>query len=164
MLEKQPVDINNNRGDQKHNTPKLRRAIITLAFLSICLGVGIYLLWRPDTIRIFSWLELLGLGAPIAFVRESCEPLYHFIPGWVIFSLPNGLWSFSYTLIITHLWLGRNSILKYFWLASIPIVGLGYETLQYAHVIPGTFCTKDLLLCAIGILLGTLVVYLSERM
>ncbi len=81
--------------------------------------------------------------------------VYASVPEWIIFSLPNGLWAFSYAFIITSLWWGSNSMLKYFWLGSIPVLSLGYEVLQYARVNRGVFSIQDLFLCFTGIVLGT---------
>ncbi len=163
MSDRQPAKTINNKIDEEHNAPIFSGSVLALAFISIFLGGVIYLLWRPVTIKIFYWLELFGLGTMITYIRVCCEPVYHYIPKWIIYSLPNGLWSFSYALIIAHLWIGRNSIMKYFWLTSIPIVGLGYEMLQYFQVIPGTFCIIDLLLCVFGILLGSYIAYSIKR-
>jgi hypothetical protein len=48
-------------------------------------------------------------------------------------------------------------LLRYFWFASIPLLVLGYEFLQYAGVIPGTFCIQDIALGIAGIIIGIIV-------
>ena len=128
--------------------------ILILAFGSLLVGGFIYILWRPETIIFIRWLDTYGWGAPLDFFQMFGNKYYHLVPAWVVFSLPNGLWAFSYTIIILHLWWNHNSPVKYFWFISIPVVGMGYETMQYLKVIPGTFCVEDLTLCAAGIMLG----------
>ena len=59
-----------------------------------------------------------------------------------------------YALLITRIWSGSNSWLKYFWMASIPLVVLGFEILQYAGLIPGTFCIQDIAFGVLGLVLG----------
>jgi len=134
---------------------KNRWLFVLWAFMPVVLGLSIYVLWRPETIRLFGWLELVGLGSCVGLIRSYSIYVYDYIPEWIIFSLPNGLWAFSYAFIITALWWGSNSKLKYLWLGSIPVLGLGYEIMQYPGVIRGVFCLQDLVICFIGIVLGT---------
>jgi len=39
-------------------------------------------------------------------------------------------------------------------MASIPVLVLGYEILQYAEIIPGTFSIQDIALGMIGLITG----------
>lgn len=127
----------------------VRRSIPAL--IPIIIGSLIYILWRPLTIRIFSWLDIIGLSIAVEKLRKLSMSIYPYVPDWVVYSVPNGLWAFSYALIITIIWWRSESIVKYFWLGSIPILGLGYELLQLRGVIQGTFCWQDLNLCILGI-------------
>jgi len=117
----------------------------------LIIGSLIYILWRSDTIRIFDWLNLIGLSITVERLRGLSMLIYPYIPEWVVYSLPNGLWAFSYAFLITIIWWRNESYVKYFWLGSIPILGLGYESLQFRGVIQGTFCWQDLILCILGI-------------
>jgi len=128
----------------------------TIAFIAILCGVIIYTFWRPDTIRYFVWLEAVGLRDPVENLRTYIHPLHTPIPEWIIYSLPNGLWAFSYALIITHLWRDNNSKIKYFWFGSIPLLAIGYELMQYAGVLQGVFCYQDLFLSITGIGMGAI--------
>ncbi len=125
-----------------------------IACIAVLAGGGIYVLWRPDTIRFFDWLEVTGIRAPVDTIRAFLYPLHTQVPEWILYSLPNGLWAFSYALIIWHMWRTNTSIIKYFWLATIPLVGIGYELLQYTGILPGTFCYQDLTMSVAGIGLG----------
>ena len=75
---------------------------------------------------------------------------------WVVYSLPQGLWAFSYTLIMVGIWGGKRSSLAIFWLGTIPLLVFGFEVLQLAGEIRGTYCPEDMLFSAAGILLGVL--------
>ena len=125
-----------------------------LAGLPLFLGGLIYLLFRPGSLRIFMWLDLAGLREPLELLRVHTLQLVPLMPEWSIYSLPNGLWAFSYAFIITATWWKQPSRLKQIWLLSLPAVGLGYELLQFAGAIPGTFCYQDLLFCTAGIAAG----------
>ncbi len=139
-----------------YNITKNNSAYI-IAFVAILFGVIIYALWRPDTIRFFVWLEAVGLRDPVKNIRMYMHPLHTRIPEWIIYSLPNGLWAFSYALIITHLWRDNNSVVKYMWFGSIPMLAIGYELLQYAGVLQGVFCYQDLFLSFAGIGMGAII-------
>ncbi len=143
--------------------PAINIHVTMMALIPILIGGAIYVMFRADTIRLFHWLSMVGLYDPIMFIRRYIEVFIPFIPEWIVYSLPNGLWVFSYAFIMTHLWWKRESIFKYFWLASIPGVGFGYEALQYMEVIPGTFCYHDLLFCSIGLIAGVNLVVFHER-
>lgn len=130
------------------------------AFVSILIGGLIYILWRAETIRFFGWIDYDWLNNSLQMVRVLGRNMRPYFPDWVIFSLPNGLWSFSYALIISYMWVGKNSKVKYFWLSSIPLLCLGYEVLQLLGVIGGVFCYIDLTFCFFGMLGGF---YLSKQ-
>lgn len=136
--------------------------LILLTVLPVLVGAMIYILWRPTSIRIFGWLETVGLAGGVAKLRALAEPANSYLPQWAIFSLPNGLWAFSYTVFIVCLWWNVPTIHGRLWLCSAPLIGLGYESLQFFGVIPGVFCHQDLLFCAVGIGSGFILGYLQE--
>jgi hypothetical protein len=130
------------------------KGVYGTAFLALFLGGLVYVLWRPDTLPFFGWLEAVGLSEFVQWLRSYARPFYPHLPEWLVFSLPNGLWAFFYALIMMHLWWYRKSWMKYFWLGSIPIVATGYEFTQYLGIIPGIFCIKDFVFGIFGISLG----------
>lgn len=131
------------------------RPVLLAALFSIIFGTIIYLLWRPDTIVVFTWLDYFGLSAPIESIRVRFIHYLAIIPEWLVFSLPNGLWAYSLSAIISHLWWNtRQFVLKLAWLSTTGFVVFGYEVLQYMEVVAGVFCYQDLLLCMLGIFFG----------
>jgi glycopeptide antibiotics resistance protein len=121
------------------------------------LGAFIYILFRPSEHLFFSWFAYIGLDDWFDSIRyHSLSQSLH-IPGWIVFSLPNGLWAFSYALLITTIWSDSHAWIKYLWLASIPVLVIGFEVLQYTGTIHGTFCIQDMALGILGIILGYLV-------
>ena len=89
--------------------------------------------------------------------RNVAVPGELVLPNWIIFSLPNGLWAFAYALLITSIWSGSKSWLRHLWMASIPILVVGYEVLQYTGIIRGTFCIQDIALGVSGLILGIII-------
>lgn len=138
------------------------RWIFFYAFISLLLGTGIYLFLRPSEPLFFDWLNKIGLRETINSLRLKSVLWHNFLPEWVVFSLPNGLWAFSYSVFIFFLWGNSTSHIKYFWLGTLPLVVFGFEILQFTGDIPGIFCWQDLIFLAVGmgseLLLGTKII------
>lgn len=128
--------------------------IWSISALAILIGGMIYLLFRSTDIIVLHWIDSIGLDGWIREIRsfEPGGPLT--IPSWIIYSLPNGLWAFAYALILSFLWIKRSSRIKWFWLATIPILVFGFEFSQYMKILPGTFSMGDLLAGLVGIIAG----------
>jgi hypothetical protein len=131
-------------------------------FLPVILGGLIYFVLMPGSIIFYSWLEYFNVYNPIYILRLNLPSYIPYFPNWFIYSLPNGLWAFSYTAIIVTLWSKRTESIKYFWFSTIPIICMGYEAMQYMGVIRGAFCFTDLSFCFLGMILG-LTIYKTRR-
>jgi len=136
---------------------------IILSALAVSLGGIIYISLRPSEHVFFGWIRAVGLDSWLTSIRHFSYTQSLFLPEWLVFSLPNGLWAFAYALLITSIWSGSRSWLKYFWMASIPTLVLGYEILQSTGIIPGTFCIQDITLGFTGLMLGIIVGYRSSK-
>lgn len=101
------------------------------------IGVIIYLLWREGLLihRVITWLGLDLITNPL---RSFASDLY--LPEWIRFSLPDGLWVTSYILIMS----AQDIPHKILWISIIPLVGFISELLQIVHFMPGTFDFIDL--------------------
>lgn len=124
-----------------------------LSGVSLFLGGAIYFLFRKSELLFFQKLGVTRIGW-LARARSYCLGVAPHIPRWIIDSLPAGLFAFGYALLIMGIWSGSTSRVKYFWLALVPVVTLGFELLQYAGVIGGTFCLQDILVSLAGIAAG----------
>jgi len=124
------------------------------AMLAVLTGGLIYILFRPVEPLFFSWANNLASGDILSGIRKFSLPMLSFIPEWLIFSAPNGLWAFAYTLIILKIWSGSKSRIRFFWFATIPVWVVGYELLQLFTFLPGTFCWIDTLFSLTGITVG----------
>ncbi len=124
-----------------------------LGGFSIFLGGAIYFLFRRSELPFFKKLGLTKISW-LYNAREYCLGFAPDTPRWIIDSLPDGLWAFGYAVIITGIWSGSSSRVKYFWLALVPILVLGFELMQYYGLLYGTFCMQDILLSLAGIAAG----------
>lgn len=130
----------------------LSRPILALAlFLS---GAGIYLLFRSRQHLGFQLLDTIGLGAWADGLRERVKDLHPY--EFVIYNLPDALWTCSYLLLIGHLFRNERRNKRLLWGSVIPVFGIGSELLQFAGILPGTFDPIDLACYALPYLLVAL--------
>jgi hypothetical protein len=135
------------------------RRPLLLAFSAILVGGTLYVFIRPAHSIFFEWLTLIGFGDLLESLRQHSMTLTPLLPKWVYYSLPQGLWAFAYALIIAGIWKYQRTWISYLWLSTIPLLVIGFEGLQYAGVVRGTYCLQDLLFGMGGIVLGAILIY-----
>jgi len=92
----------------------------------------------------FDWIDKLMLSDLINIVREFTIPLKKNIPSWFLFSLPDGLWLFSYVCLMLSIWGRTMNFQSIFWFLFIPLIAIISEISQLMKIIPGTFDFVDL--------------------
>jgi hypothetical protein len=108
--------------------------INSLWWLTLLLGILIYLLFRPDNLIYNNFFS-----SPIKLSIEINSKLTNFL----IYSLPNGLWSLSYSQLIFHI--NKVKSLKTILLSSVMVFfGISIEILQIHGFINGTFDFYDI--------------------
>jgi hypothetical protein len=115
-------------------------------FLPLTLGGLLYLLFRSNELKMFLWLEMLGVKPAITSIRTASSQFNELMPNWAYFSLPDGLWVYAFTAaLILYL---REQAKQ--WLVLPLLFGPIIEIFQFFNVFPGTFDFVDLLftLCA----------------
>ena len=120
-----------------------------LAILSLFCGGLIYLCFRSSSLLMFKLIEFLHLGVIVIFLRKAFL-LSSFMPKWVIYSLPDGLWMFSCTSLILNVWNNRLNKQSMVWIISMPAIAILSEFLQLFHLIRGTFDILDIASYLIG--------------
>ena len=73
-----------------------------------------------------------------------------FLPDWLLFSLPDGLWVFSYVSLILLLWDNRLNGYNSFWVFLIPFLAIASEFGQLLGFVSGTFDITDLIFYILG--------------
>jgi len=103
-------------------------------WVPLLLGSMIYILFRSESLL---YNRLLGfLFYPIATPKTAIEQL-------IVYSLPDGLWAMSYTMLILHI-RKNTKITTLIWSSIIPLIGIISEIAQYFFILPGTFDIFDL--------------------
>ena len=120
---------------------RIMEAIVGLVALTI--GGLIYIRYRSESLLMFTWFHDLDLSDYINEIRAYKS--HNGLTSWMVFSMPAGLWLFSYLLIIDSIW-GKETRLFYsYFILILPIAALTSELLQYLNVLPGTFDYLDML-------------------
>ncbi|SMC75540.1 hypothetical protein SAMN06296427_10777 [Moheibacter sediminis] len=142
------------------NTIKYEKSnlhIFSLHIVSLLIGSAIYILFRTSTLKIFSWFEAIGINVIESNLRKKSVLISQYFPDWFLYSLPDGLWIFSYVCLMLSIW--RKSISKQntFWISIVPLVAIGSEILQFFGLVQGTFDMVDVLCYLIGFFLPFLI-------
>lgn len=106
-------------------------------------GCIIYVLFRSQSIRLYVWCKALGLDGIIEQIRNSIGGLS--TSDFLLYSLPDGLYSTSYILVMDSLWHGDRPLRRFSIASAIPFVAIVHELLQGFHIVSGTFDVLDLL-------------------
>lgn len=109
-----------------------------VAAVSLIIGGGIYLLWRPTSLQMFHWFEHVGLLGTVTAARRYASPALAYLPNWFVYSLPNALW-FAAGLAVIHAIWGARTTEKTSWALIFCLMALGCEIGQFLNIVPGTY-------------------------
>ena len=137
---------------------KHQRVFLLHVFFPLIVGGLIYLLWRPKSLLMFEWANVLGLSSLLDFFRYELSGYGKGFPEWVHFSLPNALWVNACTSFYMVVWYKPSSKYWMFFSSIGILLALLTEFLQLVKIVPGTFCLTDLLSSIIFWLLSILLI------
>ena len=115
----------------------MKKLILHVVF-PILVGSIIYILFREKKLLMFKWFEFFNLNFIIDFMRDICYKYRKIIPKSLLFSLPDALWVYSFTMFLSFYF--KNKII----LSSIFVGSMITEIFQIWFVV-GTFDTYDLI-------------------
>lgn len=125
-----------------------------MAATAVITGSLFYLLCRTHISAGFVWVTPIAFWPTIYELRSIMRPACS-LPPWALYTLPDGLWSFAFATIMARIWWHEsNRLQRGIWLATIPLVGVGYEAGQAIGIVAGTFSWMDLSFSILGIALG----------
>ena len=117
--------------------------------IPLIIGLTIYTLFRSETIILFTWYKSMGLNNIVTDLRTGLYEYSSYFPKWIIYSLPDGLWVYSFTSSMIIFWNSEERKLK-LWLLIPFITGIIFEILQKLNLFPGTFDIVDLTISIIA--------------
>lgn len=129
--------------------PRLRLGMVIIRLVSLgCIAIGglIYILWRPDSLTVFGWLEAAGMLNSVSTLRQQGAGLGTMLPAWVLFSLPQALWVFGGSLALHSIWGGQRRWPRHLWMLFFFGIAIAGEIGQAAGLVRGAFDSVDLLL------------------
>ncbi len=124
--------------------------------LPIAIGTLIYLVYRPLHLNIFTWVGYVGLYDAVLLLRQMQSFV---VSEWVIFSLPNGLWAYSFIFMLMVVWGKSSSVWKTFFIVVVIVLSVGSELGQLFGMVSGTFCWGDVFTYSLGMVVG----YISSK-
>jgi len=131
-----------------------QRISIYLAAGCLLLGSALYVLFRPTTLLMFLWADVLGFTKLIVTIRTWVIGLDRYLPSWIIYSLPFALWVLSYLFIIKGIWGNSSILVHYAWFCCVPLIAIAAELAQKISIIPGNFDFLDLIAIMVGTIIG----------
>ena len=135
-----------------YNQMKLYKKEYLLSIAMITVGGLIYLLYRPQNILLFQITDSLGLNPYITSLRNDIS--YISLPLFVINSIPAGLWTASYLLLMYCNTKSYNKSTKLLITLPLPISAIILEFMQLLSWCPGTFDLFDLICYIIPLVSG----------
>jgi len=117
-----------------------RTRLLFYSIFSLAVGVLIYVCFRSNSIKILGFVD--NKFSFLHQMRLEMNSVSRFVPNFVIYNLPDGLFLFSYTTCM--LWLWDENQYKYYWVFIIPLLLVIIELLQLNHTMPGTFYILDI--------------------
>ena len=117
--------------------------LIGWVIIPLLIGIVIYLLFRPLSIRVFNFFTEKQLSSIIQ-LRIELGTSFKELPSWFINSLPDGLWIFSFTNLLTLIWKDYNALFKKIILLSPLFIAMVHEIIQLFNPKYGTFDVIDI--------------------
>lgn len=118
--------------------------------LTLILGGFIYISFRAESLTMFKWFATASLDAPIARLRAITLTLTPNLPNWFLYSLPDGIWVFSYISLMLLIWKNKINQENIVYIFSLPLIAILSEIGQLFKIVPGTFDTIDILFYILG--------------
>ncbi len=150
--------LNLNNYYRQHSI-KYRAAKVMLSLVILLLGGLIYVIFRDKSLLMFDWFKTIGISNEVDGLRRlfQGEGIY----GWVKYSLPDGLWIFSYMFIVDAIWDRERNVVSMIFLWGLPIVAILSECLQYLGLLPGVFDWMDMASYMLAITLFLIIKHLK---
>jgi hypothetical protein len=131
----------------------VKNPLIISHLASLLLAGAIYLFFRDPELIFFGWIDQLGLSGTIDALQSSLSEIADSLPSWSIYSLPDGLWLFSYMCLMLFIWRKSLTNAALFWVFLLPAFAFILEIGQGMNWFSGTFDIIDVLFYCFATLL-----------
>lgn len=128
--------------EKRLGVSRIKTGQVAAGLVTLIAGGLVYVLHRSRSLLLFHVADRLGMGTGIDNLRSQTTGLQ--LPEIVVYSLPGGLWSAAYILIVDGVLNGQPRKRRLLWTSVIPAVGIVSELMQYAGLLPGTADAADI--------------------
>lgn len=142
-------------GDCKSDYITIKReTYLLLSVLLIFIGELIYILYRPLTLYMFKPFEQMSMLDNIRYLRAShLFPHIEEVPGWVVYSLPDGMWLLSYLFAMESIWYNEGKHIRLLFVWIMPTAIIIHEFCQLMRLAKGTWDINDFSFYIIAIII-----------
>ena len=133
--------------------------ILIIIVLPLMIALSIYVLFRSDSLTIYYWFPILKHIKHILVSKQAfnLNLLSRPVREFLIYSLPDGLWLYSFTCFMILIWDNSKSKLKYFWMYIGTVIALTQKLGQGLGIFNGTFDINDIVIYLIATIVATLI-------
>lgn len=114
-----------------------------VATILLLIGCTIYLLFRPQNLLMFKIIDGLGGMSNVVSLRMYIN--HNCFPDFIIYSLPVGLWTASYLMMMYLITKGYTRKSRLMLALPLPIIAIVLEFMQLLGLCIGTFDVYDLI-------------------
>ena len=114
-----------------------------VATIILLIGCTIYLLFRPQNLLMFKIIDGIGGMSNVVSLRMYIN--HNCFPDFIIYSLPAGLWTASYLMMMYLTTKGYTRKLRLMLALPLPITAIVLEFMQLLGLCIGTFDVYDLI-------------------
>lgn len=132
------------------------------SLIPIIFGASIYILFRSTDLLVFKWFSNLGMLNKVITYREFVSPISIYLPNWFKYSLPDGLWAYSFSASLLLCWKDHIKIGKIFFLIPF-FCSIVLELFQGLKFFPGTFDLVDLMFSGLGLKLSYIILSILKK-
>ena len=137
--------------------------LTALALLCILVGGTIYLVFRTRKLLMFKPIPVIWI-AFLDNIKDNIGLPYNYLTSFIIYSLPAGLWTISYLILMQIICNDMPKTQRIAWVYSLPIILLIIECMQILSSIPGTFDILDVLCYFIPIFVSLIIDKRNEKL
>lgn len=136
-----------------------------LAIVPFSVGVLIYLFFRSRKLFYYQFVNILKLNTYVDVARKFLWVYRSYIPNWVIYSFPDGLWIFSMGIGIMFDRVNYKIALQiYTFIFSLTSMMEVFQDIYGGHgTFLGTYDKADLICYVIGYFLAVIISYLNWK-
>lgn len=131
--------------------------------LPVFFGKIIYVFFRSDNLLMFTWFEKIGIINIIQTTRTVLKNNFIYLPDWIIYSLLDGLWAYSFMYSVLLTWEESINLFSCFWITLVFVLAVGSELGQLTSLVPGTFDYIDLFFSLLACIIPIIIIKKGEK-